>query len=255
MSAMANAFGALDRSGKLPRLAVMLPLDHGLSGARHEVIAGVSRSIDTLLGLHAPFTVIADWDLARLPKSIDQLIAPLPYVLSDAAFDQLVAFVARGGSLVVTGDLRYDEFHRAHPERLAKLFGITAGTPIAPLDMSGPGTKVSLAGVEMPAHLAAPPAAGVFTAGKVLYVPAPIELETSPKLRDFYAAMLSRLGAERLGVTPDAADLHVFRIDLNGGGRAYLVWNEGPARDVSIDDAGGPRRLTVGARTWGLSTP
>ena len=87
----------------------------------------------------------------------------------------------------------------------------------------------------------------------MLYVSAPVELETSPALRDFYAAALRWLGAQRLGVTPDAADLHVFRIDLNGGGRAYLVWNEGPARDVVIEDPGGARRLKVGARTWGLS--
>jgi hypothetical protein len=272
MSALAEAFGALDRQpplgagGTLPRLAVLLPTDHCLSGARQQVIRGVSRGIDTLFGLHTPFTVIGDLDLERLPTSVDQLIAPLPYVLSDAAFDQLVAFAERGGALVVTGDLRYDSFHRAHPERLARLCGVTAGAPRPPLDVSGPATALAFAGLELPAHPAAPTAAdgatalgaGVFAhqvgRGRVLYVSAPVELETAPALRDFYAALLRWLGAERLGVTPDAADLHVFRIGLNGGGRAYLVWNEGPARDVVIDDRAGPRRLKVGARTWGLST-
>jgi hypothetical protein len=258
MSAMAQAFGALDRSGALPPLAVLLPIDHCLSGARPRVIAGVSRALDTLLGLHAPFTVIGDLDLDRLPAGVKQLIAPLPYVLSDAAFEQLVAFVERGGSLVVSGDLRYDPLHRPHPERLARLCGLTAGAPHAPLDLSGPATTITWAGVALPAHPAADGPAGVseraLGRGRVLYVPAPIELETAPALRDFYAAELGWLGAERLGVRPDAADLHVFRIDLNGGGRAYLVWNEGPAREVVIDDPAGARHLQVGDRTWGLST-
>lgn len=266
MAALAQEYGALRPAGTLPRLAVMLPSELLLSGGRSLGIRAVTRCLDTLIGLHAPFAVIADVSLDRLPDSVEQLFCPVPFALGDRAYAALLQFVQRGGALVVTGDLRYTALRQPADERLLELCGVALARPAAPLDTSGPAVHIPAAAGfpawdchplgELTARGASALTPVVFEhrlgRGRVLFVAAPLELERGCPLRESYARLLQWLGAERLAVTPDAEDLHVFRIDLADGARRYVVWNDGEAREVSIADGDGTRTKRVEARSGAL---
>ncbi|NUQ01889.1 MAG: hypothetical protein HUU35_18750, partial [Armatimonadetes bacterium] len=88
--------------------------------------------------------------------------------------------------------------------------------------------------------------------GRVRFVAAPVELEPAEVTARAYAELVTWLGAERLAVTPNLPEIHAFAIPLRDGGRRYLIWNEGPAREISINDPRGPRQAQVGERTWAL---
>jgi hypothetical protein len=270
-AAMAAAFGAIGPAATLPDLAVLLPTEHLLGGGRQTVIRGVTRCLDTLLGLHVPFTVLADVSLAQRPPSVKRLLAPIPYVLEDGPFEELVRFVEAGGVLVVTGDVQYNRLRQPVGDRLAQLCGVRNGSARPPLETKGSATQVPAA-AGFPTFMCHPVGdleAGASTAlspvafehrlgkGRMLYLGAPLEVEAEGDvpLRQVYARMVEWLGADRLQVAPDVPEIHAFRIATVAGPARYLVWNEGPARRIAITDAQGEHTVGAGARTWALLPP
>jgi len=271
MAAMAATLGAVEPGTSLPDLAVLLPTEHLLGGGRQTAIRGVTRCLDTLLGLHVPFTVIADVSLAQRPPAVKRILAPIPYVLEEEPFGELVRFVEEGGVLAVTGDVQYNRLRQPVANRLARLCGVRNRSAGPPLQVVGSTTQVP--SVEAFPQFQCHPSGDFETVtatalsavvfahnlgkGRVLFVGAPLELEAENDvpLREVYARLVTWLGAARLQVMPDLPEVHASRIEPAAGPTRYLLWNEGPARRLTVTDARGEHAADVGARTWALLPP
>ena len=91
--------------------------------------------------------------------------------------------------------------------------------------------------------------------GQVLFCADPIEL--SPEMegwhRDLYLTFLRLTGAPRNAVTPDEATLRCFRVPLQDGGAAYVLFNNSDqAREVTLGDMKPPVKLNLSPRSPGL---
>jgi hypothetical protein len=105
-----------------PTLYLLVP-DGGRYGYRQQDLHEALRlSIDALLTLNVPFSIIHEWDLAQLPKGARTLIWPLAYATKDESFAAVRDFVRNGGQLLFSGDVRYGYDRRPdRPQRLEQL--------------------------------------------------------------------------------------------------------------------------------------
>ncbi len=109
-----------------PVLTVCLPNHQRLGN--HESLGRevADRAFQTLLGLHYEFNVIDDHHLHELPAETRVILYPSPFAVSDDAYGRLLAWVRGGGTLLVTGDLSYDEDRRrTRPGRFRELLGVS----------------------------------------------------------------------------------------------------------------------------------
>lgn len=118
-------FGNLEPVYKPEALALVIPNQHRRDNSRNWVNAALGTANHALLDLHANFLVADEFRLDQLPSEVKTLIYPVPYTLSDEVFEQLVAFVEGGGTLLLTGDVTFDELRkRTRTDRLARLCGV-----------------------------------------------------------------------------------------------------------------------------------
>ena len=201
--------GAMKES---PALWLVLPDSFRLGGDSGRIHAAVRNAADALLTLNVPFGVINEEGLARLPSSAAALVWPMAVCPSDSAFAAVAGFVKRGGSLLVTGDFRYDADRR--PTRLARPADLGLAADFPPLD--------PYAG-ELPASACAR------SAGKVTWSPRAVELvgEGQDEIRALYREFLDvSAKIPRLAV-PNARDGDVIRFasSLEDGGRCETAVN------------------------------
>ena len=106
-----------------PELYFILPDGSRLGGASRTIAQNLIYAVDCLLRQNVPFGVINERNLRKLPRQATALI--WPYALSPRSedFAEVVAFVKRGGRLLLSGSPVYDHETRlpAHPERMAEL--------------------------------------------------------------------------------------------------------------------------------------
>ncbi len=108
-----------------PGVVVALP-SHMRLGNDADIGAEVAyRVFSDLLTLHLPFGCIEDEHFDALSPATRVVIFPSPFALSDSAFEQMLSWVERGGTLLVTGDIAYDtNRQRTRVDRMVRLAGV-----------------------------------------------------------------------------------------------------------------------------------
>jgi len=238
---------------------------HRLGGSKWQVLEGLLNGIQLALSAHVDNLGVLHEHGLRIPDKAQVIFYPLPYCPTDEAYAQLLAFVRRGGTLYLSGDLSYDQLRRrTRTERLEELCGVRfvaenypnirwgdrppqylADTPGIAGTFFGakaawpgyPGITVEPAGAE-PIGWAytswgGPPTPALFHhrigAGQVIYCTDPLELHADaasrPGHRWLYRRVLELAGVAPLGLEPDDPDLHVFRVPLQDGGQVWILFN------------------------------
>lgn len=259
-----------------PSLGVCIPLGLGQGSQKQLECAVAYRAFSTLFELHYDFNVYDDEHLDGLGPSTKALVYPAPFTVPEAAYQRLLAWVRAGGTLLVTGDLSYDEQRkRTHAERLAELAGVefvgenyanvnraagksvrvAFGLPgLEPLQLT-PCLRLKTAGAEV---LGAGPAGEPVVVrhrvgrGVVYYVADPLELSLDPVAsearRRLYAMVLHNVPLGPLAVEPNVAWLQVFAQPTTRG-TVHVLMNArkgtATARATLATAAG---RVTLGAR-------
>ncbi len=260
-----------------PEVLVLLPnqLRMGNDGGVGETV--VDRACADLLALHVPFGCLDDAHLEQIPPAARVLIYPSPFAASDRTVSQLRAWVERGGTLLVTGDLSYDEDRRlTGAERLGDLAGVRVGARRYPDIRRDMGTDRpaefrlggGLAGMVRPcvaleattAEVLGRDASGDAVLvrnrlgrGRLYYCSDPLELAVDAPAaelrRKLYAEVVRDGGVLPLPVQPDVPWLHVMRQPTTCGA-AHVVFHTAagaPTQRVEIETSAGPIELQTRA--------
>ncbi|MBM4092130.1 MAG: hypothetical protein FJ276_22275, partial [Planctomycetes bacterium] len=233
------------------------------------------RAVADLLAAHLPFGCVDDGHLERLSAATKVLIYPAPFAVDDAAFGALVSWVERGGTLLVTGDVSYDENRQAtRAERLTYLAGVRltdrrcphvlrhlSGEVAAEFTLGGgfhgtlrPCVRVEPAGGEVVGRDAGGEPVMVrhrLGRGTVFYLTDPLELGGEPRdaelRRRIYGAVAATCGVTPHDVSPDVPWLHVM-VQPTAQGRVHVVFNTRPgtgSQTVRLSTAAGQVDLTT----------
>lgn len=229
MRALALTFGRLRPAYRTPPVALLLPETHRLGGSRNRVNNAIHRAEEMLFGCHVDYGVISEAQLDRLPAEVKLLVYPVPYCPSDEVVGKLAAFVQRGGCLYFSGDLSYDETRQlTRAERLVKLAGVERVSGQYPGADLQPLTVRPLTAASLPLPNGAPlTTTNRVGQGQVIFCTAPWEMggEAPPWQRALYLRVLELAGVRRNPVTPDVPSLECFRVALEQGGEAYVLFN------------------------------
>jgi hypothetical protein len=213
-----------------PQLWLVLPDSFRLGPDSARVHDGLRRAADALLGANAPFGVINEESLDRLPAEAKALVWPLAVCPGDAAFDRVASFVETGGRLLLTGDPRFDADRKpARLDRLARL-----GLPAVSEPPEPPFARKPAGLAEADVRLSSD--------GRVLWARAPVELLDGQGERALYRRFLDAVsGLPRVKVSPDDGCLLAFDVALQEG-RAVAAVNTttGAVQTVLAAHAGLP---------------
>lgn len=266
-----------------PQLTVCTPCNLRLGNDERLGRDVVDRACDTLLGLHHQFNVIDDQHLEQLPPQTRVIVYPAPFAVSDAAYARLLAWVQGGGTLLVTGDVSYDEDRqRTRTARLRELAGVDAGdvnypdierrtTPgqpavfsfesLPPLPVS-PCVQLKVVDAEVLGRASdSNPVLLRRRLGKgwVYLFTDPTELSADARVaetrRQVYAAFLRVAGVVPLDIQPDEPWMHVMA-QPTARGFVHVVFSRrrtGDREKVSLSSAAGRLTLTVRNRWPGLA--
>jgi hypothetical protein len=259
-----------------PPLAVCIPLGLG-QGSQKVLECGVAyRAFTTLFELHHDFNVLDDEHLDTLTAATKAVVYPTPFTLSDQAYVRLRDWVRRGGTLLVTGDLSFDENRRrTRTARLAELAGVEflgenyanvarasgKSMPVAcslagpkPLQLT-PCIRLKPAGAEV---LGAGPQGEPVVVrnrlgqGWVYYASDPLELSLDPLAsearRRLYEVVLRSVPLKPLAVEPSEPWLEAMA-QPTAGGTVHVVMNrrqQHASARVTLPTVAG--RVTLGAR-------
>lgn len=262
-----------------PPLTVCIPNNLRLGNFEAVGRTVADNTFETLLGLHYEFNVIDDDHLDQIPPETKTLVYPSPFALSDDTYDRLLAWVRAGGSLLVTGDISYDENRRrTRTARLKELCGVEfvrenypdiarrkrevpTSTQASRCNMSpslhpniSPSIDVKALAAKpiIPAGNESPVFMGhLLGNGGVIYFTDPMELATDEPTaslrRKLYSSMVRLFEAKALDITPDEPWLHVMR-QRTARGNVHVIYNcrktQGFA-DVTIPTEGGNVHLSA----------
>lgn len=216
-----------------PHLYLVVPIDQMLGGQSGKVQQMLYKTVNRLMDDRLVFGTIDDRRLDQLPSNVRVLIYPIPFSISDKTYARLKAFAEGGGTVVITGDLRYDALRRpTHNDRLAELCGV--------LFVSEDHKAVDWTDGESPCITVEPLTARASSdgnfyrnrlgKGEVIFSPSLFLKSTSP----------SYLGIQ--GHESDA--LHELRVQ--GGGHAFRIdEKEGPKTIVLTNLEPEPRTVAV----------
>lgn len=206
-----------------PSTYLLLPDHNRLGGRFNELDAAWMRAIEALHSLAVPYAPLPEEDLT-IPAEADTIVWPLPYGPDEATFQSVEAWVRAGGQLLLTGDVGFNDRRQyTMGDRLARL-GLPATRGLDPF--SAPSTEAA-------------PVSVALGAGRVTFIPAPLELGSLDQVRAAYDAFLTGAGAPRLVTTPE--DDAQFTAAHGADGSTLWV-----AANWSLD---GDRPLTVGGVT------
>jgi hypothetical protein len=257
-----------------PEVYVLTADSHRMGGGKWQVIEGILKSIDLALATHVENLGTLNEDGLAIPPSAKAIFYPLPFCPTDETFAKVRDWVRRGGTLYLSGDVSYDEFHqRTRTNRLEGLCGVRF------LDENYPNITVSATNAaDQPCIKVelAPPSAALGTAatalcrvgdgsplvvesrvgrGTVIFSTDPIELHSVPARREsdlaLYRRVLAAAGIRPIGLRPDDPSVHTFRVPMQDGGRVYVLFNTEDsqrAKTVTLDDCRPPVTLSVASK-------
>ncbi len=260
-----------------PAVYVMTPDTHRLGGQKMKVIEGILASIQLALGAHVDSLGTLNEHHMVIPPGARVIYLPMPFCLSDAAYNQLLGFVRSGGTLYLSGDVSFDALRRrTHPERLAELCGVrflrsryegidpgqTQRLDLWPADGALPILRETAPCIDVESAGATPlyrthdgrPVVVHHRLGKghVVLTTDPIELRTDRmnlwRHVDLYRRVLAIAGCAPVPLQPDEPLLHVMRQPLDDGGDVQIVFNNDPGascQQVSLPVRGGQYQMGV----------
>lgn len=83
------------------------------------------KFIHYFIANHLDFASLVETKLAQLPKEAKVLLYPIPFCPPDNVYNAILDFVKGGGTLIMTGDISYDELrNRTRTNRLKELCGV-----------------------------------------------------------------------------------------------------------------------------------
>ncbi len=215
-----------------PELVLLIPDSLRFGPKTNEIHAALARATSWLMGCNAPFGVINEESLERLPTSCRAIVWPIPYCPTDDSFARVRRFVESGGALLLTGDVRFGEDRQ--PTRSGRLqeLGLSAtSAPRPPFPADG--------------TLARGAATAACGKGTVSWVPFPLELDSGAAGGAVYREFLDRVGIARLHLEPDDGSVHAFEVPLQEG-RALVLYNDTAARrSIAVAGSTLARRIEV----------
>jgi hypothetical protein len=250
-----------------------------MSPARPSFCSPAINAIRLLLDCNLRFGTLTDEFLSELPAIVTTLFYPLAYCPSDAIVAQLTAFVERGGSLYLSGDISYDSLrNRTRTARLLDLCGVEFVSERYPNIDYGQATVATVPHRDQwPAYDAAPsivmrdagakvllldadghPVVTLFERGKgrVLFSADPIELHGDPRYQPyaqrFYRALLQTLQLTGEIITPANENIHCFRVPSQDERHISVLVNHGTeTQQFTLPTATGNARLALNAHLPG----
>ena len=161
-----------------------------MASPRSQAIEATRRAVRVLTNhLHAPVRAVSELDLEASLGAPRIIVAPAPRLLTDPAWQQLLAAVERGATLLVTGAIDADEQWR--PVKRTKALGLAAASrPVASLErivIGGTPFAVGFRGQQLErvdtAFIPGEFAATVHRVGRgkgaILWMPVPVEISDS----------------------------------------------------------------------------
>jgi hypothetical protein len=246
-----------------PSVYVLTADSHRLGGGKWQVIEGILKSFDLALATHVENLGTLNEQGLRIPKSARVVFWPLPFCPADETCAQVLDWVGQGGVLYLSGDVSYDPLRRrTRTSRLEDLCGVRF------VAQNYPDIRVNATNAAEQPCIRVEPAGGKVLEsaadgspllvekrvgkGHVLFTPDPVELHSVASRRDqdiaLYRRVLDRGGVRPLGLQPDDARIHLFRLPLRDRGRVYILFNTDdaqPERTVTLTDCRPPVTLTV----------
>jgi hypothetical protein len=236
---------------QLEDVALLIPHSQMFS-PRSQAVEATQRAVRILANhLHVPARAVGEYGLADTLGAPRLIIAPSPRVLTDVAWQALLAAVEKGSTLLVTGIIDADE-HWLPVERTQGLGLRASSRPVAgqePVVIAGTTYRLGYRGdrlerIETAFVAGESPAAVrrvVRGKGTILWMPLPVELSDSPDA----TVALYRAAITQAGVSPaivvEPADGSVY-VGANSYADAVLVAlasESSEDRDVSVSLPGG----------------
>lgn len=255
----------------------VIPTSHRFGASKMRVQEAMVRGLRAMVAAHADFGVVSEDTLASLPPTARVLVWPVPWCPTDETYGRVREFVAGGGTLLVSGDLSFDETRaRTRTDRLTELCGarfvrerypdiqyapadgvlaLDAASAIAGAcrvaDLRGPCLEVEPTTAQKLAEIGGVPVAldNRLGMGRVVWLIDPVELHADPW--PVYAALLGEMGLTH-AVSPAPETLHSHRVHGADGAVAYLLFNtaKGPLT-VTIADLAEPVEITLAPNAGG----
>ena len=197
-----------------PRVWVLAPDKNRIGPHCDQMQDALKRSFDLLLDQRVDFGVINDEDLERLPASAAAIVWPLPYCPEDATFDRVHAWVKAGGTLYLSGDVAYGPTRRPDRPQRRTAVGLPSLQPADPFHT--PDDRWHAAPLEAQVG-----------AGRVLYVPYPLELREQGSDPQVYGRFLQMAGISSIPVDPADAPVRVLTVPTEDQGRIYVLARTG----------------------------
>ncbi|MGD8238654.1 MAG: cellulase family glycosylhydrolase [Armatimonadota bacterium] len=228
-----------------PEIFVLAPDSHRIGPRFDELHGALRRSVELVLDQRVDFGVINEEHIEHLPESARALVWPVPYCPADETFERVLAWVQAGGTLYVSGDVAFDRRRKpTRAERRAQL-GLPEAEPTGPF--------------ETPEEAWARPAIEASVgAGKVLYVPYPLELREQPTDGGVYRRLVALAGLSPTPVQPADAPVRALSIPTRDGGRLYMLarlWDGEGLLAVSLPGTGVTVELAPGGCAFVLVGP
>ena len=230
---MAETFGKLELVDNPPDTVLLLGDSLRHTALRQQVINAEHRASQTLMWLGANFSVLPDSELGRLPETVKVLIYPVPYVASDEVFDALKAFVWRGGTLWLSGDISIEKPGSVKDGRLMELCGVETNHA-QPLEVA---KIMSLSAMTQRKEMAGT-YCYIHKSGYVNYCATPLELDgkNDQALKYFYGKVLAFADASMTRRSEDSDKLETFRVPGKNA-TGWVFWNGG-TEDVTVSRDG-----------------
>jgi len=236
-----------------------VPENHRLGGSREAVTKALHRAEELLIGCQVDFGLISESQLDRVPQGVRALVYPVPYCPPDGTVAALKRFVEAGGALYFSGDISFSPDRKlTRAQRLVELAGVERvgerdpqAAPYAkPITVRTQGAEVLTAGPD------GKPMVTLKRLGKgiVLFSVDPLEMaqESLPGHRALYLDFLNRANVARNPVNPDTATLECYRVPLELGGQAFVLYNADKSPVKATLKLAQPVTLDLAGETCGL---
>ncbi len=239
------------RGRRLDDVALLIPHSQMFS-PRSLAVEATQRAARVLANhLHVQARAVGEYGLADTLGAPRLIIAPSPRVLTDAAWQTLMAAVENGSTLLVTGIVDADEHWR--PVERTKALGLRASSrPVAgqePAVIAGTSYRLGYRGDRLErletASVAGESWASVHRVvrgkGAVLWMPLPVELSESPDATvALYRAAIAVAGVSpAIVVEPADGSVYAGVITYADTVLLALASESSAAQDVSVSLPGG----------------
>ena len=239
------------RGRQLEEVALLVPHSQMFS-PRSQALEATQRAVRVLANhLHVQVRAVGEYALADTLGAPRLIIAPSPRVLTDAAWQALMAAVEKGSTLLITGILDANE-HWLPADRTTALGMSASARPVASVEaavIGGTSYRLGYRGdrlerVETALVAGQSPSAVQRISrgkGRILWMPLPVELAEAPDATvSLYREALSEAGvAPAIRVEPTDGSVYAGAVTFADVVLVALVSDSGQELDATVSVPGG----------------